>query len=147
MDLVNIQTFPSHPRAENTLPGHLQGSVSPLVVRHISSVTSSARQEPPYPSLVRYKYSLNMVYSLSYRRPAHVDSSAASIGSERSGKVESISSGSSCPYGIPDALSFDKIISGGTCPVSRDCPKFFSPYTNILTASHHPRVHGLPCLH
>ena len=59
-----------------------------------------------------------MVYLLSYRRPAHVESSRASIETEKSGKQESISSGASCPYGIPDALSFDKIIGGGTCPVS-----------------------------
>jgi len=59
-----------------------------------------------------------MVLSLNYRRPAHVDSSArTSIDTENSDKAGSISSGSSCPYGIPDALSFDKIISGATCPV------------------------------
>jgi len=63
-----------------------------------------------------------MVLSLNYRRPAHV--SRDSINTEKSGHTdtsggaESQSSGSSCPYGIPDALSFDRIISGGTCPVS-----------------------------
>ncbi|KIW51418.1 hypothetical protein PV05_10139 [Exophiala xenobiotica] len=55
-----------------------------------------------------------MVLSLSYRRPAYVSSSRTSLDSEK--PTESISSGSSCQYGIPDALSFDKIISGGTCP-------------------------------
>ncbi|KAK5940599.1 hypothetical protein PMZ80_007016 [Knufia obscura] len=55
-----------------------------------------------------------MVLSLSYRRPAHV--SRDSINTEKSGGAESQSSGSSCPYGIPDALSFDRIINGGTCP-------------------------------
>lgn len=59
-----------------------------------------------------------MVLSLNYRRPARVSSDRSSVDTEKSDKVESISSGSSCPYGIPDALSFDKIISGGTCPVS-----------------------------
>ncbi len=60
-----------------------------------------------------------MVLSLSYRRPAYVASSRTSLDSEKSGPVESVtSSTSSCPYGIPDALSFDKIIEGGTCPVS-----------------------------
>ncbi len=59
-----------------------------------------------------------MVLSLSYRRPAYVSSSRTSLDSEK--PTESISSGSSCQYGIPDALSFDKIISGGTCPVSLD---------------------------
>ncbi|KAJ9615373.1 hypothetical protein H2200_001448 [Cladophialophora chaetospira] len=57
-----------------------------------------------------------MVLPLSYRRPAYVSSSRNSIESEKSGRVESITSNSSCPYGIPDALSFDRIISGGTCP-------------------------------
>ncbi|KIX99106.1 uncharacterized protein Z520_05567 [Fonsecaea multimorphosa CBS 102226] len=57
-----------------------------------------------------------MVLSLSYRRPAYVTSSRDSLESESDGRVESINSGSSCPYGIPDALSFDRIISGGTCP-------------------------------
>lgn len=55
-----------------------------------------------------------MVLSLTYRRPAYV-SSRSSLDSEK--PAESISSGTSSQYGIPDALSFDKIISGGTCPV------------------------------
>ncbi|KAL6250149.1 hypothetical protein RBB50_002450 [Rhinocladiella similis] len=54
-----------------------------------------------------------MVLSLTYRRPAYV-SSRSSLDSEK--PAESISSGTSSQYGIPDALSFDKIISGGTCP-------------------------------
>ena len=59
-----------------------------------------------------------MVYSITYRRPAYItSSSSASITSEE--KHGSISSGSTgLPSGIPDALSFDRIISGGTCPVS-----------------------------
>jgi hypothetical protein len=59
-----------------------------------------------------------MVYSITYRRPAHVSSSGASIRSEKSAVAESVTSRSSCPYGFPEALSFDKIIEGGTCPVS-----------------------------
>lgn len=67
-----------------------------------------------------------MVYSLTYRRPPHVDSSSASInGDEKArsigGSMTSRSSGMSC--GIPDALSFDRIISGGTCPVSSSLAK------------------------
>lgn len=65
-----------------------------------------------------------MVYSLAYRRPAYV-SSGASINSEKSENAESVTSKSSCPYGIPEALSFDKIINGGTCPVSVECRFFF----------------------
>ncbi|EXJ77993.1 hypothetical protein A1O3_09152 [Capronia epimyces CBS 606.96] len=57
-----------------------------------------------------------MVLSLTYRRPAYVSPSRTSLDSETSGRVESINSNSSGPYGIPEALSFDKIISGGTCP-------------------------------
>jgi hypothetical protein len=57
-----------------------------------------------------------MVYSLTYRRPAHVNSSTASLDGEN--KPESHNSGSSgSSAGIPDALSFDNIINNGTCPV------------------------------
>jgi hypothetical protein len=60
-----------------------------------------------------------MVYPLTYRRPAHVDSSSASNNGSRPASVrESVRSGNnSISSGIPDALSFDRIISGGTCPV------------------------------
>jgi hypothetical protein len=89
-----------------------------------------------------------MVYSLSYRRPAHVESSRASVETEKSGKQESISSGGSCSYGIPPALSFDKIISGGTCPVSLSTHNVIYPCTDdVPIACDHPRVHGLPCVH
>jgi hypothetical protein len=59
-----------------------------------------------------------MVYSLTYRRPAHVaSSSAASInGQDKPASYNSGSSGSTA--GIPDALSFDNILNNGTCPVS-----------------------------
>lgn len=57
-----------------------------------------------------------MVYSLTYRRPAHVNSSTASLAGEQ--KPESQTSGSSGnSAGIPEALSFDNIINNGTCPV------------------------------
>ena len=65
-----------------------------------------------------------MVYSLTYRRPSHVPSSRDSLsGDEKQNSInESLTSGSSCmSSGIPDALSFDRIIAGGTCPVS--CPR------------------------
>ena len=73
-----------------------------------------------------------MVYSLTYRRPPHVDSARASVlGDEKTksigeASIDSQASGGSggVSYGIPDALSFDRIISGGTCPVSRH-PVFF----------------------
>lgn len=59
---------------------------------------------------------ITMVLSLNYRRPVYVDSSNVSVETEKS-QGESVSSASSCPYGIPEALSFEKIITGGTCPV------------------------------
>lgn len=55
-----------------------------------------------------------MAISLTYRRPAHV--SRDSVNTEKSGSAQSHPSGQSCPYGIPDALSFDRIINSGTCP-------------------------------
>lgn len=70
-----------------------------------------------------------MVYSLSYRRPPHVDSSQASVSGDEKPKslgetsIDSQGSGSGPAFGIPDALSFDRIIAGGTCPVS-----ILSPY-------------------
>ena len=69
-----------------------------------------------------------MVYSLTYRRPPHVDSSSASFsGVEKTRSIGGSSlnsqSSSSVSFGIPDALSFDRIIAGGTCPVSSSTAK------------------------
>ena len=65
-----------------------------------------------------------MVYALNYRRPPHVDSARASLSGEEKVKSigESVDSGrsgssSTVSFGIPEALSFDRILSGGTCPV------------------------------
>ena len=66
-----------------------------------------------------------MVYSLSYRRPSRESSSGDSLnGDEKQRSInESIDSGSSSmSHGIPEALSFDRIISGGVCPVCRSQP-------------------------
>ncbi|KAK5693246.1 hypothetical protein LTR17_025167 [Elasticomyces elasticus] len=62
-----------------------------------------------------------MVYSLSYRRPSRQTSSSSSEslnGDEKQKSInDSITSGSSyMSNGIPEALSFDRIISGGVCP-------------------------------
>jgi hypothetical protein len=90
---------------------------------------------------------VNMVLSLNYRRPAHVDSSRSSIGTEKS-HGESVSSSSSCPYGIPEALSFEKIVSGATCPVSPAISHVSSvSRLTFPVACYHPRVYGLPSLH
>jgi hypothetical protein len=65
-----------------------------------------------------------MVYPISYRRPAHVSRTSSARGSlsgndKQKSIDESVRSGSSgMSHGIPEALSFDRIISGGTCPVS-----------------------------
>jgi len=55
-----------------------------------------------------------MVYSLKYRRPAYISSSRASINTKDSVNSEASSVASSCSYGIPEALSFDKIVNGET---------------------------------
>ena len=68
-----------------------------------------------------------MVYSLAYRRPPHVDSARASVlGDEKTKSIGETSmdtqvsaSSGGMSFGIPDALSFDRIITGGTCPVSQ----------------------------
>lgn len=58
--------------------------------------------------------------SLQYRRPKKVDSETyqqrrEGLEEAAEGSVKSGVSGASS--GIPDALSFDRIINGGTCPV------------------------------
>ena len=62
-----------------------------------------------------------MVYSLNYRRPPHVNASRASLsGEEKQRSIGESTLDSECTVvsgGIPNALSFDRIISGGTCPV------------------------------
>jgi hypothetical protein len=64
-----------------------------------------------------------MVYPITYRRPAQVSrpSSTSSVLGEVKEKSihDSVRSGSSgMSQGIPEALSFDRIIAGGVCPVS-----------------------------
>jgi hypothetical protein len=76
-----------------------------------------------------------MVYPLTYRRPERVSpaSSAASISGETKQKSlhDSTHSGSSgMSHGIPEALSFDRIISGGVCPV---CQSFLGPSPILVT--------------
>lgn len=67
---------------------------------------------------------------LTYRRPVYVntasvngsssDVSDSGSGDEKGSTTSSsLKSGkSSTPAGIPESLAFDKIINGGTCPVS-----------------------------
>jgi hypothetical protein len=70
-----------------------------------------------------------MVYSLSYRRPARAtladNASATSTETKRETIRGSVKSGSSAmSNGIPEALSFDNIVAGGTCPVRLASPTF-----------------------
>lgn len=65
-----------------------------------------------------------MVYSLTYRRPPHVESRRESLASEQTGQsvggsTLAESQDTAVNFGIPEALSFDRIIDGGTCPVGR----------------------------
>ncbi|KAJ3557324.1 hypothetical protein NPX13_g9951 [Xylaria arbuscula] len=60
---------------------------------------------------------------LTYRRPDYVsettfkrNESTVQLDEKADASVRSGRSGA--PAGIPDALTFDKIINGGTCPVS-----------------------------
>ena len=67
-----------------------------------------------------------MVYSLTYRRPPHVDSAQASVlGDEKTKSISEATIDSTgfagISFGVPDALSFDRIIAGATCPVSVLC--------------------------
>ncbi len=83
-----------------------------------------------------------MVYSLAYRRPGYVSNvSDGSINGEEKQRSldESIQSSSTCSMcaGIPEALSFDRIVAGGTCPVS------FFLITRHLTSS--PTWHRCTC--
>ncbi|PHH74361.1 hypothetical protein CDD80_3122 [Ophiocordyceps camponoti-rufipedis] len=53
-------------------------------------------------------------FSLGYTRPKHVDSPPSRDGSQEIVSIRSGTSGSSA--GIPDSLTFDNIMNGGTCP-------------------------------
>lgn len=64
-----------------------------------------------------------MVYNLTYRRPQRQQNRSSSesvTGEHKQLSIhESVRSGSSgMSHGIPEALSFDRIIAGGVCPVS-----------------------------
>lgn len=65
-----------------------------------------------------------MVYSLGYRRPERQEvspsDSTLSFDEKQRSIADSQKSCASCPMvnGIPEALSFDRIVNGGTCPVS-----------------------------
>jgi len=78
-----------------------------------------ARTSSQYSSLL----TMGWLLPLTYTRPRHVDTddarhsedSAMTTSDKSDGSVKSGNSGASS--GIPDSLTFDKIINGGTCPV------------------------------
>jgi len=79
-----------------------------------------------------------MVYSLMYRRPSYVSSSNVSLDEKRSmdGSIRSGSSGNSTS--IPEALSFDRILAGGVCPVCLGPDHMpFTPTTDVLSSPSH----------
>ena len=85
-----------------------------------------------------------MVYALNYRRPPLVHSARASVSGDEKAKSigESVDSGitassGSVSFGIPEALSFDRILSGGTCPVSRLSFDHFYILQRIYTSRPH----------
>ncbi|KAL9602013.1 MAG: hypothetical protein Q9219_002121 [cf. Caloplaca sp. 3 TL-2023] len=60
-----------------------------------------------------------MVYNLAYRRPPHVKRGSVASGEtgpSLGGSTLDDSRDACINYGIPEALSFDRIIDGGTCP-------------------------------
>lgn len=58
-----------------------------------------------------------MVFSLKYRRPALVTTGGEHQEYDEK-HTESDSDCSTClPNGVPEALSFDRIMAGGVCPV------------------------------
>lgn len=91
---------------------------------------------------------VSMVYSLAYRRPSRVticSQDSSLYENEKSGitssRPVSVDSGKD-NVGVPAALSFDRIIAGGTCPVS-----FPRDITALMIALHHARLYGFPYLH
>lgn len=81
---------------------------------------------------------VKMVYSLTYTRPPRRTFSQSSLSDdEKQHSIdESIRSHNTCQMcqGIPEALSFDRIISGGTCPV-RLFPRCCLPPSSMHSSS------------
>jgi hypothetical protein len=93
-----------------------------------------------------------MVYSLSYRRPSRVsdESSVTSTHEKRSSRDGSYLSGTSGSIkGIPEALSFDRIIAGGTCPVRNYNLMTYRTLISdfVWVAMHHARLYELSAIH
>lgn len=87
-----------------------------------------------------------MVYSLNYRRPPHVSANSPNRDSingavkqqSTDGSLESGNSGMS--NGIPEALSFDRILAGGVCPVSVHPARHTYDHSHRLLNSNHSRA-------
>jgi hypothetical protein len=81
---------------------------------------------------------MDVVNALFYRRPAHMSAPLSPTNSIE----QSTKSGATGIAGIPDALSFDRVIAGGTCPVSfpfymfvRSLSNFQSPASMLVPNS------------
>lgn len=87
-----------------------------------------------------------MVYSLKYRRPSYRDSrDSIVLGSKQKPINESISSNSEqISNGIPSALSFDRIVSGGTCPVRLPVHTVWSSRSGIC-GTNKKLLHEISC--
>lgn len=55
---------------------------------------------------------------LTYTRPKHVSQQSFGSSAPRTSTESDESGQSGCSNGIPSSLAFDRIIQGGTCPVS-----------------------------
>lgn len=108
---------------------HRYTTASILLIATTSSSPDCARRPQPSFSPHHPNKTVKMVYSLSYTRPPFMGNSRGSNsgsraslnGDEKQNSInESIKTASSCSMcaGIPEPLSFDRIIKGGTCPVS-----------------------------
>lgn len=80
------------------------------------------------------------ILPLTYTRPKHVDqetyqSSRDSLSDAEKSDTSLKSGRSGNSAGIPDSLSFDKIVSGGTCPV---CIRSLSSCIYVLVGSNTP---------
>lgn len=62
------------------------------------------------------------VVPFTYTRPKHVSQQSLSSSAPRLSTDSDESAQSGCSNGIPNSLAFDRIIQGGTCPVSVSFP-------------------------
>lgn len=125
---INFSFFsPSPLLAPHRLRSWSASAACPKTPRDSNSA-ASARLRPTIASSFQppiFSYYFIMVYSITYARPRsdgdirNSTSSEASAETKQRSLDDSIRSCKSCPMtnGIPEALSFDRIMNGGVCPV------------------------------